>query len=70
MKKRDRLGRLVTEAIQMARIDAGRVHLHRNAHSVRELVENTVAGMSTVLQGRAVKMDLAENLRLVNVDGS
>jgi two-component system sensor histidine kinase KdpD len=65
----ERLGRLVTEAIQMARIEAGRVHLDKRPHTVQELVDHAIAGMNTLLEGRAVERDILADMRPIDVDG-
>ncbi|MCU1260793.1 MAG: hypothetical protein JWO80_3678 [Bryobacterales bacterium] len=65
----DRLGRLVTEAIQMARIEAGRVHLDKQPCAVRDLVGSAVAGVGSILDGRSLQMDISSELPLINVDG-
>lgn len=65
----ERLGRLVTEAIQMARIEAGRVRLDKKQQPVRELVERVVTGMSSLLDGRAVECNILAEMGPVAVDG-
>jgi two-component system sensor histidine kinase KdpD len=61
----DRLGRLVTEAIQMARIDAGRIHLHRRPESVRELVARI---LDNLRPDRNVTVDIAADVPRVDAD--
>jgi two-component system sensor histidine kinase KdpD len=65
----ERLGRLVTEAIQMARIEAGRVRLDKKPHAVRDLIDRVIAGMNSVLDGRAVERDILADMPPVDVDG-
>jgi two-component system sensor histidine kinase KdpD len=65
----DRLSVLVTEAIQMARIEAGRVILRRADHSVQELVESVLDKLRTVVEDRNIQVDIAAGLPHVWVDG-
>ena len=41
----DRLHRIVSEAIQMARIDAGKVSLQRSPHALHEIVTGALGGL-------------------------
>jgi len=65
----DRLSALVTEAIQMARIEAGRVHLQRDNYSVGELVESVLKKMQPHIEERTVQMRVPADLPPVWVDG-
>ncbi len=65
----DRLSRLVTEAIQMARIEAGKVRLNRTLGRAAELLKNVVEKMEGRLEGRAVELKAPENLPAISVDG-
>ena len=65
----DRLSVLVTEAIQMARIEAGRVILRRESHSVQELVESVLNKLRTVVEDRKIQVNIAAGLPPVWVDG-
>jgi two-component system sensor histidine kinase KdpD len=65
----DRLSVLVTEAIQMARIEAGRVILRRANHSVQELVESVLDKLRTVVEDRNIQVHIAAELPPVWVDG-
>ena len=58
----DRLSVLVTEAIQMARIEAGRVHLERADYPLPELVESALDKLRPVLDGRHVDVHLPDGL--------
>jgi two-component system sensor histidine kinase KdpD len=64
----DRLSVLVTEAIQMARIEAGRVHLERTSCTVRDLVESALDKLTPVLDGRHVDVCLPPELPSVWAD--
>jgi two-component system sensor histidine kinase KdpD len=64
----DRLSVLVTEAIQMARIEAGRVHLQRENYSLHDLVEPTLDKLRPVLDDRHIDVKLPSELPPVWVD--
>jgi len=65
----DRLSVLVTEAIQMARIEAGRVVLRREDHSVEDLVESVLDKLKPSVDDRHVSVNIALGLPPVWVDG-
>jgi two-component system sensor histidine kinase KdpD len=65
----DRLSVLVTEAIQMARIEAGRVVLRRENHSVADVVESVLDKLKPAAEERKVRVNIAANLPEVWVDG-
>jgi len=65
----DRLSVLVTEAIQMARIEAGRVVLRREDHSVEDLVESVLDKLKPSVDERHVTVNIAPGLPTVWVDG-
>ncbi len=64
----DRLSILVTEAIQMARVEAGRVHLRREHHSVASLVESVLEKLQPRMEGRSVTVEIAHALPPIWVD--
>jgi len=64
----DRLSVLVTEAIQMARIEAGRVHLERESHPVSDLVESVLDKLKPMVRERNIEVTLASELPPVWVD--
>jgi len=65
----DRLSVLVTEAIQMARIEAGRVVLRRASHSVEDLVESVLDKLRPSVEDRKIELKIAAGLPPVWVDG-
>jgi len=65
----DRLSVLVTEAIQMARIEAGRVVLRRASHTVQDLVESALDKLRPAVEDRNVQVNIAAGLPPVWVDG-
>jgi two-component system sensor histidine kinase KdpD len=65
----DRLSVLVTEAIQMARIEAGRVILRRENQAVRDLVERVVHKLMPGAPERNIQVNVPAELPEVSVDG-
>jgi two-component system, OmpR family, sensor histidine kinase KdpD len=64
----DRLAQLVTEAIQMARIEGGTVQLNRGLHAPAALISATLREMKHLTEGRRVEVQIPEGLPLVFVD--
>jgi two-component system sensor histidine kinase KdpD len=64
----DRLNSMVTDAIRMARIEAGDVRLEKRPSEVSELVEGTVRGLRGALEGRAVTIDVPPGMPRLAAD--
>jgi two-component system sensor histidine kinase KdpD len=64
----ERMGRLVSNLLDMTRLDSGSVELRRDYYPLEEIVGTALQRMERQLQGRAISTDLAENLPLVFVD--
>jgi two-component system sensor histidine kinase KdpD len=64
----DRLNRLAAEVIEMARIEAGRLHLEKAAVSVATLVEQALAGFTPPLESRRVSVEIEEGLPPAEAD--
>ena len=64
----DRLNRLVGEAAEMARLDAGQVELHLDLHPVGDLIELAREQVKQPLAQREVKIEIAPDLPSVRVD--
>ena len=62
----DRLHRIVSEAIQMARIDAGKVSLQRSPHALHEIVTGALGGLK--LSPARVRLDIPSELPQLSVD--
>jgi two-component system sensor histidine kinase KdpD len=58
----DRLNRLVTEAIQTARIEAGNVQLHRGTHRLRKIVEQAVEKSHMLVVDRQLQLRIRDDL--------
>lgn len=64
----DRLAGLVTEAIQLARIEGGKFQLNRGVHFPSALISAALRQMKALTDGREIKVCIAEELPLVSVD--
>jgi two-component system sensor histidine kinase KdpD len=65
----DRLSRLVTDAIQMARLEGARAdQIFRELHPLRALVDTALAPIKPSLEGRKLFVQLQQDLPLVLVD--
>src|SRR5262249_37768966 len=65
----DRLNDLVSESIEMARIEAGDLRLDRQRHSVGDLISSALRKMSSSLEEREVYVELADDLPDALADG-
>ena len=64
----DHLNRLVTEAVHVARIEAGAVQLDRARQPLTPILAAALHTMESSIEGRPVKVDVAQDLPQVNVD--
>jgi len=64
----DRLSRLVTHAIQLARIEGGKFTLHREIHFPSSLVSAALRPMKSQMDGREITVSAPDDLPLVWVD--
>jgi two-component system sensor histidine kinase KdpD len=64
----DRLNRIAAEVVEMARIEAGKLHPDKQPHEIGEIIENTLAGMQSALGKRPVHVDVPAPLPKVEVD--
>ena len=64
----DRLSVLVTEAIQLARIEAGRVQLRRENHSVCELINSVIEKIRPSAEGRQIEVRIPADIPPLWVD--
>jgi two-component system, OmpR family, sensor histidine kinase KdpD len=63
----DRLQALVTDAIQMLRIDAGDFKVHRDRYRLADLVDSTVGALQSRFDGHTVIRQIPDDL-LIDVD--
>lgn len=64
----DRLSMLVTQAIQLARIEGGKFQLNRGIHFPSSLISAALRQAKSQMDGREIKVCVAEDLPLVSVD--
>ena len=64
----DRLARLVTEAIQLARIEGGKFQLNRGIHFPSALLSAALRQTKSLTDGRDLKLEVEDGLPLVFVD--
>lgn len=64
----DRLNRLVGEAAEMSRLDAGDVELRLAPHPIEELIRNALEQCRGALDGREVRVKVPPGLPRVRVD--
>jgi len=64
----ERLNKMLTDSIQMSRIEAGDLQLNRSPSSLFALVWRQIERLADDLQGREVIVDVPEDLPLVSAD--
>jgi two-component system sensor histidine kinase KdpD len=64
----DRLNSMLTEAIQMSRIEAGKLQLHRKPQSLKTIAKAQLDRLEERFEGRKVIVDIPEDFPRVNVD--
>ena len=64
----DRLSRLVSEMLQMARAEAGKLRLERRPHDVSGLIAGSIQAAKRALETRDVQLRLSSTLPEVSVD--
>ena len=64
----ERLNRLVGNLLDITRLEAGAMHLHREPCDVQELIGSSLEQIGTPLKNRQVKVDIAPKLPLITVD--
>jgi two-component system, OmpR family, sensor histidine kinase KdpD len=65
----DRLKRFVSDALQLARVDAGRVQLNLEPHSIDQIVQVLCEEMRPITEGRLMAVNVSSNLPPVMIDG-
>jgi two-component system sensor histidine kinase KdpD len=64
----DRLNQLAAEVIEMARVEAGKLHLERRAVTPAELIYGAMGRLPAALKGRTLDVRAAGDLPHVEVD--
>ena len=63
-----RMNSLVSNLLDMARLQSGQVQLHRQWQPLEEVIGTALKAMGSVLEQRSVKVTLADDLPLVDID--
>jgi two-component system, OmpR family, sensor histidine kinase KdpD len=64
----DRMNSMVTEAIEMARIEAGELRINREPHQSAELLKSAIRKIEPHLDGRRIELSLGGELPLCSAD--
>jgi two-component system sensor histidine kinase KdpD len=64
----DHLNNLVTEAIELARISAGPVKLHRESYSVDELISSAMVPLRRLTEDRVLEVTVEPSLPPIEID--
>lgn len=64
----DRLNRLVVEVLEMARVEAGKLHPERRPQAVAEILSASLQELQSQFTDRDVRMDIPANLPFADVD--
>jgi len=64
----ERMGRLVSNLLDMTRFESGGVELRRDYYPVEEIVGTVLQRMERQLEGRTILTELSENLPMIFVD--
>lgn len=64
----DRLNRLVVEVLEMARIEASKLHPDRAPHNIMDIVQATLREQEEALKGRKVELNVPPSLPAADVD--
>ena len=64
----DKLGGMIDETVDMARIEPGKPHIRRSTLAVANLVRSTVDRMKSLLDGRPLEIHIQEGISPVSAD--
>ena len=64
----DRLNRLVVEVLEMARIEASKLHPDRAPHNIMDIIQAALKAQEESLKGRAIQLRVAPLLPAADVD--
>jgi two-component system sensor histidine kinase KdpD len=64
----DRLNRLVANLLDMSRIEEGALIPDKDWYSLKALIQDVLGRLAPLLEGRAVQLDLPEDLLMVELD--
>lgn len=63
-----RLDRLVSEAVEMAELDANRIQLNLHQQSIREVIQQAINGLEAQLRTHSIELRLPDSLPAVPMD--
>jgi two-component system sensor histidine kinase KdpD len=66
----DRLAKLVTDMLDMSRVESGALKLRREWHSMEELIGSAIAAVERRLGERELSVDAPGDLPLASIDGA
>jgi two-component system, OmpR family, sensor histidine kinase KdpD len=66
----DHLNQLVTEAIQMARFEAGAIEMNKQSHPVAEIVGEALRITNSTAEGQLVGVEVKDGLPAIQADGA
>ncbi len=66
----DRLNRLIEEALEMARLDAGEIELKLEPHHIREVIDTALEQCKHELEKHSVEVKLTDNLPTIKMDSA
>ena len=64
----DRLNQLVVEVLEMARIEASKLHPDRAPHNIMDIIQATLKAQEESLKERVIKLRVPESLPVADVD--
>src|SRR5580698_7324786 len=64
----DRLNRLAAEVVEMARIEAGKLHLEKHPVAVSELISTALSELAAPLRGRSLRLHVPDDLPPAEAD--
>ncbi len=64
----DRLNRLVANLLDMSRIEEGALVPDKDWYSLKALIQDVLGRLAPLLEGRAIQLDLPEDLLMVELD--
>ena len=64
----DRLNHVIENLLDMSRLNAGRMELHRQWHDPQDLIGVSLSKMGKQLEGHTIEFDLKRELPLVEID--
>jgi two-component system sensor histidine kinase KdpD len=67
-REAERLNRLVTNLLDLSRIEAGELHVEPETFPIEDLIQTSLRRLSGVIRGRPIEVTIEPDLPLVDVD--